>query len=525
MSTSRIGLNKNFAAAIGILLFILIWWLTSLSSPLVPSPLRTLEALMQILGDRAFFDDFIASARRVSYGFGLAFVVAASIFFASYFSPAFLAIISVPIEILRPIPPLAWIPISIVLFGLTDSSSVFIIFLGAFFPLYSACVYGLKVDSVAYMSLAELLRRSTNRNLPEVLIPSSATSIMSGMRISIGFAWMCVVVAEMTYARSGLGYQLQLQRQLLALDHVVAYMAIIGAVGALLVGFISVVERHITPWRFQSERGLGRASLIGRVEQCDSSSQKMPINVSLKEVAFAYDARANILTDVNLEIKDCEIVSVVGASGTGKTTLLRLIAGDLVPADGRVTINEIDAIDCDKPAWILQDSGLFPWMTVIENVLFQFHKSHNLEDPVALAKSWIGSAGLGLFENRYPHSLSGGQKQRVQLVRSLVAGRSLILMDEPFSKLDSITKKRLIEDFVKFLHEDQLTAIIVTHDLNDAFLLSDRIVVLGHAAGAVTKVGDFSLGDFSTEDRAGASGFSDRRRTIEENIYSLLSTD
>ncbi len=513
--------RRIVSVGIGTVLFIVVWQALSTINALIPTPGAVFRALLLVYAEPGFATDFLASAQRVVIGFGIALATAFALFAASYFSQGLRWALAVPVELLRPIPPLAWIPISIVLFGLTDSSAVFIIFLGALFPLYTAAMHALTVDSPPYIALAGSLRGRSGKNFLQVVLPASGASLLSGVRVAIGFAWMCVVVAEMTYARSGLGYELQLQRQLLALDQVVAYMAIIGAVGAVLSGAVYILERALTPWRFRSA-GRSRIRTYQEARE-DAPRRRDATNIELSGVDFRYATHEPILSNISLHISDGEIVAVVGVSGTGKTTLLKLISGELNPTRGQIEVGGVMPARRERPAWILQDVGLFPWQTAYENSVFQAIAGQRMADVSNKALYWLNRAGLSGLEKRYPHTLSGGQSQRVQLVRSLVADRSLILMDEPFSKLDAVTKRALIEDFGNIMRTELRTAVIVTHSIEDAVQISDRIIVLGNAVNGSTVLGDMRI-----RARSGEAGFApsqpapERRQQIEVEVLHLL---
>ncbi len=184
--------------------------------------------------------------------------------------------------------------------------------------------------------------------------------------------------------------------------------------------------------------------------------------------------------DLSLDIAEGEFVSIVGASGCGKTTFLRLIDGLIKPTSGTVSI---DGKPVDKPgpaiAFVFQNDGLMPWRTVIKNTVF----GPELQG-VALAVArrtgmeFLRMVGLGGFENHYPHELSGGMRQRVNLARALSVGADVLLMDEPFAALDAQTREIMQGELMRISRETQKTIVLVTHQIDEAVYLSDRVVVL-----------------------------------------------
>jgi len=187
------------------------------------------------------------------------------------------------------------------------------------------------------------------------------------------------------------------------------------------------------------------------------------------------------LSEVNLDIATGEFISIVGPSGCGKSTLLRVIA-DLVETDGSVT-------KPSKGAFVFQDSALLPWRTVQRNVelLMELEGTDNKKDKARKALEQVGLTG---FENSYPHQLSGGMKMRLSLARSLVLDPQYILLDEPLSAVDELTREVLQEELHNMWTRDKFTAILVTHNIAEAVYLSNRVVVMSPRPGKITDIVD-----------------------------------
>jgi NitT/TauT family transport system ATP-binding protein len=189
--------------------------------------------------------------------------------------------------------------------------------------------------------------------------------------------------------------------------------------------------------------------------------------------------RVLALEDVTFSVGEREFVSIVGPSGCGKTTLLKLVAGLLKPTSGRV-VQDTDASD-PRPATALvfQEHGLFPWMSVVENVAFGLETRGVMRaERTERAMAFIISAGLESFARAYPYQLSVGMRQRVGIARAFVSDPQLLLMDEPFGSLDAQTRLLLQEELLSLHARSKKAVVYVTHDIEEAVFLGDRVLVL-----------------------------------------------
>jgi NitT/TauT family transport system ATP-binding protein len=199
----------------------------------------------------------------------------------------------------------------------------------------------------------------------------------------------------------------------------------------------------------------------------------------LNNVSFNYGT-SSIFQNLNLVINPREFVVLVGPSGSGKTTLLNLLSGHIKPASG--TISREGVIRT-----VYQKDGLFPWLTVWENISIGLRSASNLIEQQDYMKELIKLIHLKGFENHYPHQLSGGMRQRVELARVLVGDSDIILMDEPFSSLDYQTRLHLRSELIRLLANRPRTVILVTHDIEEAAQLADRVLVLSNSPATITR--------------------------------------
>jgi NitT/TauT family transport system ATP-binding protein len=223
-----------------------------------------------------------------------------------------------------------------------------------------------------------------------------------------------------------------------------------------------------------------------------------PAGVELNGVGKKYGSGAKVteaLRGVDLTLPDGEFVSLIGASGCGKSTLLRIVAGFERATSGSVVVRG-KSVSRPGPerGVVFQDYGLFPWLTVAANVAYgPRQRGASKAEVEATVERFVGMVGLNHFRDRYPNELSGGMQQRVAIARVLANDPAVLLMDEPFGALDSLTRQTLQEELIKVWLELRPTVMLVTHSVEEAVFLSDRVVVMGggpsHAVpGHITKI-------------------------------------
>ncbi len=201
------------------------------------------------------------------------------------------------------------------------------------------------------------------------------------------------------------------------------------------------------------------------------------------------------LHDINLSIRENEFICFIGPSGCGKTTLLRIIAGLENPTSGAVYLHG-EPIKGPGPerGMVFQEYSLFPWRTVLDNVAFGPElKGTPKEERIAKSRQYLKMVGLERFESRYPHELSGGMKQRVAIARALVNDPLALLMDEPFGALDAQTRNTMQSELLRIWGEDKKTVIFVTHSVDEAIYLADRIVIMSARPGRIKDVIDVAF--------------------------------
>lgn len=225
----------------------------------------------------------------------------------------------------------------------------------------------------------------------------------------------------------------------------------------------------------------------------ESNKEVNDASLFIKDVGKSYqlrDASLNVLNSINLEIRAGEFLSIVGASGCGKSTLLRLIAGLDTSYSGSIVYQgkAITGTDLSRGI-VFQEHRLFPWLTVEENIALAFSATDISKDERKLrVDRQISIVGLSGFEKAYPHQISGGMSQRVAIARALVLKPKLLLLDEPFGALDALTRLKLQQELQRLWEHEGLTTILVTHDVEEAVFLGDRIVVMESHPGRIKRI-------------------------------------
>lgn len=190
----------------------------------------------------------------------------------------------------------------------------------------------------------------------------------------------------------------------------------------------------------------------------------------VEEVSLSFGP-LEVLQNLSFRVSDREFIAIIGPSGCGKSTLLNVLSGDEMPGSGSV-------IRHGQLRMVYQQDGLFPWQTVAENISLGVRSVPDANERARQVRELLSLIRLDGFENHYPHQLSGGMRQRVELARALAGDSDVLLLDEPFSSLDYLTRLRMRNELARLLEERPRTAVLVTHDIEEAAQLADRVLVL-----------------------------------------------
>lgn len=205
------------------------------------------------------------------------------------------------------------------------------------------------------------------------------------------------------------------------------------------------------------------------------------MTVVLKNVSYSYTNEKRqknlVISQLNMEINNGEFISIIGRSGTGKSTILRLMTGLLQPDEGEIQIDQKD-ISLGDVGYMPQKDLLLPWRTILDNIMIASEIQQDVHMTKEEASIWLQRVGLSGYEHVLPKQLSGGMRQRAAFLRALLTGKDVLLLDEPFGALDALTKKEMQSWLLSMWQDLNKTIVFITHDLEEAIFLSDRILLL-----------------------------------------------
>jgi NitT/TauT family transport system ATP-binding protein len=251
-------------------------------------------------------------------------------------------------------------------------------------------------------------------------------------------------------------------------------------------------------------------------------------HLAIDRVDFAWPGGQQVFRDFSLQVKPGEFVAILGPSGCGKTTLLNLLSGFQRPTRGSVLVNGAAVKpEMRELGYVFQSPQLFPWLSALENVRFglRMEKRLSSDEQYTRARKYLAMVGLDKAADKLPHQSSGGMQQRVSLARTLALEPTLLLMDEPFAALDAITRNTMNEETLRLWSELRQTVIFITHDIDEAIFLADRVVVLGIAPEGIRTVLDIDLPrPRSNRDTRRLPDFLEYRTALTEQI-SLAMQD
>jgi len=233
---------------------------------------------------------------------------------------------------------------------------------------------------------------------------------------------------------------------------------------------------------------------LQEIGESRNSTDRITIE-NLRKVYGSGDRQVVAIEDFELHVPDNEFFCLLGPSGCGKSTFLRIVSGLIDHEGGTITIRESDTAS-DRPLtnMVFQEHGIFPWMSVLDNIAFGLKmRGVPKRERYDIARTYLKKVNLSGFESAYPHQLSGGMKQRVGIARAFANDPAILLMDEPFGALDAQTKEQLQEELLEVWTDAEKTAIYVTHDIEEALMLGDRMGIMTARPGTIKEIIDIDL--------------------------------
>jgi NitT/TauT family transport system ATP-binding protein len=284
--------------------------------------------------------------------------------------------------------------------------------------------------------------------------------------------------------------------------------------------------------RLDTAASSGFSGVPAPARSAEAPSSASETVIVAKNLTAGYENRRKktrliALRDVSLEIKRGEFLAIVGPSGCGKSTFINMIAGFLKPLEGTIEVDgkPVRGTSSDR-AMVFQDYALLPWRTVERNVVFAMENRRadrpskaEQDERVAEALALVGLSG---FEKHYPHELSGGMRQRVGIARALVTKPDILLMDEPFGAVDAMTREAMQAEFEKIIAKTKQTVIFITHSIDEAVMLGDRVAVISNRPGRIKEIVDVDLPRPRLD---GSAKTNPRSAELREHIWSLLQAE
>lgn len=254
------------------------------------------------------------------------------------------------------------------------------------------------------------------------------------------------------------------------------------------------------------------------------AGEKGSVKLKIQGVRKEYEGRngrITALSEVDLNIAENEFVCVVGPSGCGKSTLLNIIAGLLQPSAGAVYLDgeKIEGTGTERGV-VFQQYALFPWLTVLQNVLFGLKlKKTPRTEALEIARKYIHQVGLEEFSDAYPKELSGGMKQRVAIARAYAVNPEVLLMDEPFGALDAQTRIQLQSELLKTWEQEKKTCFFITHDVDEAIILAQRVIIMSARPGRIKKIVDIDIPYPRGQETKTSERFLELKTEIWNQVY------
>ena len=378
-----------------------------------------------------------------------------------------------------------------------------IIFIGTFFQQVLLLMDNVKSVPRDFINLGRTLQMPEWRILQRIVLPSALPAIWDSMRISLGWAWTWLVVAELVAATSGLGYRITTAQRYFQTDLIFGYLLILGILGLATDQVMKYASRRCSGTSMPAEKLL--ISGLGKTFRSERG-----VTVALE--------------GVDLAIGENEFVALVGTSGCGKSTLLSIAAGLDSQDEGSIAIDgePIVAPGLDRGV-VFQSYTLLPWLTTLENVEFALKAAgKTAREAREIAQAHLELVGLQGFEKAFPSELSGGMKQRVAIARALSYRPKMLLMDEPFGALDALTRHHMQELLTGIWEKHRLTVLFITHDVEEAVYLSDRVAVMTNRPGRIKTVVDIDLPRPRHYEMVASPEFQRLHRAVLDAIRSEL---
>ncbi len=452
--------RRAWRRAISPLALLAVWQLASTTGVLprekLDSPLNVLDSLVGLWTDGRLLDAIQVSVTRVLVGFALGAVVGVGLAVVAGLSRLGEDVVDAPMQMLRTLPHFGLLPLFILWFGIDEAPKYALIALGVAFPLYVNTFAGIRGVDPKYLDAARAFGLTWTERLRHVVLPGALPSTLVGLRLSLGVAWLTlIVVADQHHRRHRLP---RLRR-----GRVRPHRR--GGRRPAHLQRARAAHRRARP--HPREEGPRMATRLNAPHALRPPT--VPPTVQVRGLRRSFGDTV-VLDDLDLDVAPGELVALLGRSGSGKSTLLRLLAGLDAPDAGTAEVDGVTSVAFQEPR-------LLPWRRVAQNVALGL-RTGSRRDRDGRARELLGEVGLTEKADVWPVTLSGGQAQRASLARALVSEPGLLLLDEPFSALDALTRIEMHDLLLRVWARHRASVLLVTHDVDEALLLADRVIVL-----------------------------------------------
>ena len=420
--------------------------------------------------------NILSSLARVGIGFGLAAVIGIPLgFMIGRFR--FLADMTAPIvSLLRPVSPLAWLPIGLLVFKAANPAAIWVIFISSIWPMIINTAVGVRQVPQDYLNVARVLNLSEWKIFTKILFPAVLPYMLTGIRLSIGVAWLVIVAAEMLTGGVGIGFWVWDEWNNLNVEHIIIAIFVVGIVGLVL------------EWTLM----LRRAALQLRVKPKGHIMKNR--YVQIENVGMVFDTKQGPF--VALQDIDLDLARRASSSRSSATpAAASRPCSTWSPGCSRPPPATCSAPSARSPgpgrsaAVVFQNHSLLPWLTCFDNVHLAVERVFGATESEGAARASAREHALELVHlahaaHKQPDEISGGMKQRVGIARALAMEPKVLLLDEPFGALDALTRAHLQDELMRIVVDTGSTVLMVTHDVDEAVLLSDRIVMMTNGPAA-----------------------------------------
>ena len=388
----------------------------------LPGPALVARTLGELVQSGEIQRHLAASVARVALGFAAGALLGAALATLVGLSRRAERLLEPTLQALRAIPSLAWVPFLLLWLGIGELPKVVLVAIGAFFPVYVNAAAGIRGVDRRLLEVGRLHGLSGARLARRIVLPAASPAVLTGLRLGLNQAWLFLVAAELIAASRGLGFLLLDGQNSTRADVMVVAIALLALLGKLTDQGLRGVERRLLGW--------------------SDGIPGMSQPVRLERVRKTYAAAPPVFADLDLEVGAGEVVALLGASGCGKSTLVRLVAGLEQVNGGVVRVGDRRVNGPLRQVGLMfQEPRLLPWLDAAANVAFGLDAAAQ-RTPEGRRRTLQLLAAVGLPESGdlLPHQLSGGMAQRVALARALARAPEVLLLDEPFSAVDALTR-------------------------------------------------------------------------------------